>query len=78
MEKKYNEVLQKQGIDSQEIENIWKLERQRTKDSYFDDMNLENENEESESDENYSEHSEQDLAESVSLNLSPVKENDLF
>ena len=25
MEKKYNQVLQKQGIDSEEIENIWKL-----------------------------------------------------
>ena len=78
MEKKYNEVLQKQGIDSQEIENIWKLERQKTKDSHITDMEMENEDIESESDENYSEHSEQDLAESVSLNLSPVKENDQF
>ena len=25
MEKKYNQVLQKQGIDAEEIENIWKL-----------------------------------------------------
>ena len=25
MEKKYNQVLQKQGIDTEEIENIWKL-----------------------------------------------------
>ena len=24
MEKKYNQVLQKQGIDTEEIENIWK------------------------------------------------------
>ena len=75
MEKKYNEVLQKQGIDSQEIENIWKLERQRTKDSYITDLEMENEDEESDSDGNYS---EQDLAESVSLNLSPVKENYQF
>ena len=25
MEKKYNQVLQKQGIDTEEIENVWKL-----------------------------------------------------
>ena len=25
MEKKYNQVLQKQGIDTEEIENIWKI-----------------------------------------------------
>ena len=96
IEKRFNEVLLKQGIDSEEIEKIWKV-LPRTHDNRKD-IGLVREHQDifhdlpdnivtedcSESDEEPSEevgehgyeedYSEHDLADSISLNLSPTKE----
>ena len=81
-------MLQKQGIDSDEIEKIWKL-LPRTSDNrseiglvrgYQEDIihnmpekiSSDGSEVDQEDDEDFSEH---DLADSVSLNLSPVKEH---
>ena len=88
MEKKYQEVLKRQGIDSEEIGNIWKqLPRgkdHRTEMNQFTSSDndglygLEEEEFEDEHDDNqhddYSDNSEADLAESISINLSPKKD----
>ena len=80
IEKKYNEVLQRQGIDADEIENIWKqlnksndIGRSCESDDYEPAEQLEMISTH-QVDEYLSDHSEHDLAESVSINLSPVKE----
>ena len=93
MEKKYQEVLKRQGIDSEEIGNIWKqlprTKGHRTELSQFTSSDndglygLEEEEFEDDHDdqhdehhEGYSDNSEADLAESISINLSPKKECD--
>ena len=90
IEKKFNEILQKQGIDSKEIDNIWKM-FPKTSDNRrrigLDDGLSDSENSDGyeppdvihevhdgDNKDEFEDYSEHDLAESISLNLSPVKE----
>ena len=90
IEKKFNEILQKQGIDSKEIDNIWKMfpktsdNRRRIglDDGFSDSENSDgyeppdviHEVHDGDNKDEFEDYSEHDLAESISLNLSPVKE----
>ena len=83
--------MKRQGVDAEEIENIWKLlpktgehrkqiglqkNSSRSQDDYnppdhLEDREESNVEDEDDPDDNYS---EADLAESVSINLSPIKD----